>query len=103
MKLIDVFPTSASSSKKLVATFCSCEGPSKCDPKGRKKIPFGSKDSITYATGGATEKQKENYIKRHQVNEDWSKINAGSLSRYILWSKKSIAEGVKEFKKHLSC
>jgi hypothetical protein len=24
-------------------------------------------------------------LKRHSVNEDWNKINAGSASRYILW------------------
>jgi hypothetical protein len=102
MKLIDVLPTSASSPKKLVATFCKCEGATKCLPKERSKIAFGSKNSLTYATG-ATEKTKENYIKRHQVNEDWTKINPGSLSRYILWSKKSIPEGIKEFKKHFHC
>jgi hypothetical protein len=102
MRLVDVVPAPASSTKKLVASFCDCAGPTKCDPKTRKKIAFGSKTSVTYASG-ATEKTKENYIKRHQVNEDWSKINAGSLSRYVLWSKKSIPEGVKEFKKHFHC
>ncbi len=102
MKLIDVKPTPANSTKKLVATFCPCEGASKCDPKSRPKIAFGSKTSTTYAEG-ATDEKKQNYIKRHQVNEDWSKINAGSLSRYVLWSKKSIPEGIKEFKKHLHC
>ena len=102
MKLIDIKPTPASSDKKLVATFCPCKGVSKCEPATRPKIAFGSKGSITYATG-ADERTKNNYIKRHQVNEDWSKINAGSLSRYVLWSKKSIPEGIKEFKKHLGC
>jgi len=102
MRLVDVVQTPASSPKKLVASFCSCKGPTKCDPSTRTKIAFGSKNSVTFATG-ADEKTRDNYIKRHQVNEDWSKINAGSLSRYVLWSKKSIAEGVKEFKKHLGC
>lgn len=92
--LVDVKPAPASSDKKLIATL-------KCD-KSTKKIAFGSKNSLTY-TSGATDKQRDNYLKRHSVNEDWSKINAGSLSRYILWSKKSVAEGIKEFKKHLSC
>ena len=102
MKLVDVKETPKSSSKRLIATFCPCEGTTKCDPKTRPKIAFGSKGSFTYADG-ADNKTRDNYIKRHQVNEDWSKINAGSLSRYVLWSRKSIPEGIKEFKKHLGC
>lgn len=49
-----------------------------------KKIHFGSKNGFTYIDG-ADNKTRENYIKRHKVNEDWNTINAGSLSRYILW------------------
>ena len=102
MKLINVVETPLESPKKFVATFCKCKGPSKCLPKDRERIAFGSKGSLTYSNG-ATEKQKENYIARHSVNENWNKINAGSLSRYILWSKKSVALGIQEFKKHFSC
>jgi len=50
----------------------------------------------TFAEGASTEK-KENYIKRHKVREDWTKINAGSLSRYVLWSKPSVQQGLQEF------
>jgi hypothetical protein len=102
MKLLNVEPTPNSSQKRLVATFCECKGPTKCLPKDRHKIAFGSKDGFTYADG-ADEKTKLNYIKRHQVNENWNKINAGSLSRYILWSKKSISQGVAEFRKIFKC
>ncbi len=50
-----------------------------------KKIHFGSPNGYTYVDG-ATEKTKENFLKRHsKLNEDWTKINAGSLSRFILW------------------
>lgn len=49
-----------------------------------KKIHFGSAGSTTFVEG-ATEKQKENYLKRHSVNEDWSTVNPASLSRFILW------------------
>jgi len=48
-----------------------------------KKIHFGSINGYTYVDG-ASEKTKENYILRHG-NEDWTTINPGSLSRYILW------------------
>ena len=102
MKLINVENTPASSDKKLVATFCECKGATKCAPQDRKKIAFGSKNSTTF-TSGATELEKENWIKRHQVREDWTKINPGSLSRYILWSKKTLAAGIAEFKKRFHC
>ena len=48
------------------------------------RIDFGSKRGSTYIDHGDNIK-RINYIKRHKVNENWNKINAGSLSRYILW------------------
>jgi len=52
---------------------------------GKKKtIHFGSKVSKTFVEG-ASEKKRDNYLKRHKVREDWDEINAGSLSRFILW------------------
>jgi hypothetical protein len=50
----------------------------------KKTIHFGSDVGTTYIDEGDKLK-RENYIKRHQVREDWTKVNAGSLSRYILW------------------
>lgn len=102
MKLINVEPTPLGSQKKYIATFCECKGATKCLPKDRKKIAFGSKGSNTFSDN-ATELQKENYLKRHRVNEDWTKINAGSLSRYILWSKKTLSQGIAEFRKRFNC
>lgn len=102
MKLVDVVSTPANSPKKYVASFCECKGATKCLPKDRKKIAFGAKGSFTYSDG-ADDKTKENYLKRHAVNEDWSKINPGSLSRYILWSKKTLAQGIAEFRKRFHC
>ena len=28
---------------------------------------------------------RQAYIKRHAVREDWTKVNPGSLSRFLLW------------------
>tara|TARA_R110000822_G_scaffold148471_4_gene287479 strand:+ start:340 stop:609 length:270 start_codon:yes stop_codon:yes gene_type:complete len=62
-----------------------------------KKIHFGAKNGFTYVDG-ASEKTRENYIKRHRVNEDWNNINAGSLSRFILWGDtKDINKNLKAF------
>lgn len=49
-----------------------------------KKINFGSAVGSTYIDHG-DEVKRTNYLKRHKVNEDWTKVNAGSLSRFILW------------------
>jgi hypothetical protein len=50
-----------------------------------KKIHFGSKYSSTYLDHHDKIK-RANYLKRHRaLGEDWSKINAGSLSALLLW------------------
>lgn len=102
MKLVDVSPTPSGSSKKMVASFCECKGPSKCAPEDRKKISFGSKGSTTYVEG-ATDQTRDAYIARHKVNEDFNKVSAGALSRWILWSSKTLAGGIRNFKKNVKC
>lgn len=47
-------------------------------------IHFGLKGGKTYIDH-QDKKKRENYIARHQVNEDWTTPNAGSLSRFLLW------------------
>ena len=71
------------------------------DKKGEKKvIPFGAAGYSDFILSGGDKKKREAYIKRHSKNEDWNKINAGSLSRYILWGKSSNMEtNIKDFKK----
>jgi len=103
MRLISVEPTPASSDKKLVATFCECKTKeTRCKPEDRKKILFGSKNSLTYSSG-ATEQQKNAYIARHSVREDFNKIGPASLSRFILWSSKTLAGGIANFRSKFHC
>lgn len=47
-------------------------------------IHFGSKGSSTYLDSKDKTK-RANYIARHRIREDWTKVNAGSLSRFLLW------------------
>ena len=66
-----------------------------------KKYHFGLKNGSTYIDHKDKTK-RENYIKRHSIREDWSKINAGSLSRYLLWGhstslEKNINDYIKRF------
>ena len=100
MKLINVVPAPAESSKKMVATFCECTGKTKCKPEDRKKIAFGSKNSNTYLSG-ASEQTRDAYIARHRVNEDFTKVGPSALSRWILWSSRTLAGGIRNFKKNV--
>jgi hypothetical protein len=104
MKLIDVVPTPAGSSKRMVASFCECAGgKTTCAEKDRKKIQFGSKGSSTYLDPETTDAKRDAYIKRHSVNEDFHKVGPAALSRWVLWSSRSIAGGIRNFKKNVKC
>ena len=68
----------------------------------KKTIHFGSDVGTTYIDSGDKVK-RENYIKRHRVNEDWTTINAGSLSRYILWGdSKDINKNLTDYLRRFS-
>jgi hypothetical protein len=56
------------------------------DPK--KVIHFGQRGGNTYLDHH-DELKRENYLKRHMVNEDWSEVNPGSLSAFLLWGPSS--------------
>lgn len=64
------------------------------------KINFGLKGGNTYIDHGDKIK-RENYLKRHQVNENWNNPKtAGSLSAMLLWgASKSLETNLKNFKK----
>lgn len=51
-----------------------------------KNVKFGT--SSNYLTNpDKTEKDRQAYIKRHQVRENWNDpTSRGALSRFILWS-----------------
>jgi hypothetical protein len=66
------------------------------------RIDFGLKGGSTYIDHGDNIK-RINYIKRHKVNENWNKINAGSLSRYILWGdSKDINVNIQDYKRRFN-
>lgn len=67
------------------------------ETKKLKKIKFGSYGSSTYLDH-KNNKIKENYIKRHRVNEDWSDpYSRGALSLYLLWNKKTLEESLTDY------
>jgi hypothetical protein len=63
------------------------------------KINFGLKNGNTYIDH-QDKKKRENYIKRHEVNENFNNPKtAGSLSRWILWGDDiDINTNIKKFK-----
>ena len=65
----------------------------------KRTIHFGSKTSRTYVEG-ASKEDRLNYIKRHKVRENWDEINAGSLSRFLLWGDSVLlSENLKKYLK----
>ena len=67
------------------------------NPQG-KKTHFGAAKMSDY-TIHKDDNRKDRYIARHQTNENWNEINSGSLSRYILWNKKTLNESIKDYEK----
>jgi len=52
------------------------------------KIHFGAKGASTYIDGKRTIEERNNYLKRHDVREDFNNPKtAGALSAGILWGE----------------
>jgi hypothetical protein len=61
-------------------------------------IPFGASGYDDYTITN-NDKQKELYLKRHRKRENWNDpYTSGSLSRWILWNKKTLNQSIKDFK-----
>jgi len=65
------------------------------------RVNFGLKGGSTYIDGNRTEKERQNYINRHAVRENFNNPKtAGSLSRWILWGdSKSLNKNHMDFMK----
>lgn len=68
----------------------------------RKKIAttsFGAAGYEDYTTHG-DEERKQRYIDRHKTRENFADYkSAGSLARYILWNKPSVAASYNDYLK----
>ena len=67
--------------------------------KDGTKIHFGLKGASTFIDGKRTEVERNNYLKRHDVREDFNNPKtAGSLSANILWgNSKSLEKNHQDF------
>ena len=71
---------------------------------GDKKVKttrFGA-SGYTDRTRGATDEQQKAYIARHRKDNLSDKFSAGSLSMFVLWSSKSLSQGIKNFKRRFN-
>jgi len=66
------------------------------------KVHFGARGASTYIDGKRTEQERNNYLKRHNVREDFNNPkSAGALSARILWGQtKSFDKNHEEFMNH---
>ena len=94
-KLKGILP-STKSDKKLMAVFINL------NTEKTKTVHFGSAGMNDYTITGDKEK-KIRYLARHKPRETWDNpITAGSLSRWILWSKPTVKEAIKDYKKRFN-
>lgn len=67
-----------------------------------KTTHFGSSGMSDY-TKHRDEDRKKRYLQRHRARENWNDYkSAGSLSRYILWNKKTLKESIIDYKKRFN-
>lgn len=94
MELVDI-TNSNNAKKRLTAIFK--------DGERIIRIHFGQRGASTYIDNKDKVK-RQNYIARHQVNEDWNNpLKAGTLARYILWGDNtSFLQNVKDYKKRFN-
>ena len=65
-----------------------------------KVVHFGQRGARDYTFPDVTDEVKDAYLKRHKKNENWNNpYSAGSLSRWVLWNKKSLKDSIADYKK----
>ena len=95
LKLLSI-KKSPKKDKKYVATFSR---------NGRiKKTHFGASGYQNYGGVGKerhlSEERKKRYIQRHKGKENWrDPTKAGTLSKFVLWNKKSLRASIADYKK----
>ena len=90
-----IIKPSSNKNKKYMAILSSKEGKT-------KTIHFGSAGMSDF-TKNKDEARKKRYLDRHRKRENWTVPDtAGSLSRWILWNKKTLRESISDYKKRFN-
>lgn len=71
------------------------------DENGKKvKTTRFGQDGASDFTKHKDEERKQRYLDRHRARENWNNpTTAGSLSRYVLWNKKTLGASISDYKK----
>jgi len=65
----------------------------------KKTIHFGAKGMSDFTKHGDKERKKR-YLARHKPRENWNVPDtAGSLSRWILWNKRTLKSSIADYKR----
>lgn len=98
-KISSVKITTSDRDKKFKAVFRDKDGVKV------KTTHFGAKGMSDY-TKHKDDKRKQLYLRRHNpkfTKENWDKFTtAGSLSRYILWNKKTLSSSIQDYKRRFN-
>jgi len=95
MMFVEIKPATQKN-KKLKAIFYDD------NKKKIKTIPFGQAGASDF-TQHKDKERRDRYDARHEKREDWSNpMTAGSLSKFILWSKPTLKEGIADFRKRFN-
>ena len=87
-----VIKKSTNKDKKYMAIFTDKDG-------SKKTTHFGASGMSDY-TKHNDDARKKRYLDRHRANENWNDYtSAGSLSRWILWNKKTYNASVADYKR----
>ena len=63
---------------------------------GKRTTHFGATGYSDF-TKNKDEQRKQNYIKRHRKNENWSDVmSAGFLARHVLWEESTVKGAVQK-------
>lgn len=88
--------TSPIKTKKYRAIFYDKDGNEK------RHTDFGAKGYSDY-TIHKNDIRKDRYLQRHRKREDWNDyFSAGSLSRWVLWNKKTLKSSWEDYKKRFN-
>jgi hypothetical protein len=84
---------SPKSDKKYVAVFFDKDG------KKIKTTHFGQRGASDFTKHG-DEARRKRYDDRHRARENWeAPMTAGSLSKYILWNRKTLKASIADYGK----
>lgn len=89
--------------KKWMATFCDCNGGTKCAPSERRVVHFGASGYEDYTMHHDKERRRL-YRIRHAKEKNQALDTPGALSYHLLWGEStSIQRNLAAYRKKMSC